>query len=99
MDDVGRAGAGTAPPPVARSSRRPAAVLVGVFLTLAVGYVVLTGGSGSTAPGAELEGRWSGTGTPATCDGVVCPPGEAIDLLVGLHRVGAGRAGGARGGR
>ena len=69
-----------------RSSRRPAAVLMLVLGALVavctVGYVVLTGGFGSTAPGADLEGNWSGTGTVVSCDGVVCPPGETITLAV-----------------
>ncbi len=69
-----------------RPSRRPAALLVAVLGALVVaaslGYVLVTGGFGSTAPGAELEGRWSGTGTVATCDGIGCPPGREFALAV-----------------
>ncbi len=71
-------------------ARRLTVVLVavlGVLLAVfAVVAYVLTGGFGSTAPGAELEGRWSGTGTVATCDGVVCPPGEEAELVVDCSR-------------
>ncbi len=69
-----------------RPPRRPAAVLVAVLGVLViastVGYVLLTGGFGSTAAGADLEGRWSGTGTVAACDGVACPPEREFVLTV-----------------
>ena len=80
MDDASRIGTGTVPAPVTRSAAVLVGVLAALVVALTVGHVVLTGGSGFAGSGAELEGRWSGTGTVATCDGGVCPPSEAIDL-------------------
>ncbi|MGY1771197.1 hypothetical protein [Blastococcus sp. SYSU D00813] len=78
-------GAGAAPGP-GRSPRRPAVVLVVVLGVLivasAAAYLVVNGGFGSPAAGADLEGEWAGTGTVAACEGRICPPGEEIGLSV-----------------
>ncbi|MGY1813967.1 hypothetical protein [Blastococcus sp. SYSU D00820] len=68
-----------------RPSRRPAIVLIAVLGVLIVGGVVaylLVFGFGSDAPGSDLEGRWTGTQTVASCEAVVCPPGEEAELVV-----------------
>ena len=69
-----------------RSSGRLAVILIVVLGTLAdafaVVYVLRTGVFGSHAPGAELEGRWSGRATVATCEGLICPPSEEIALAI-----------------
>ncbi|MGY1618135.1 hypothetical protein ACI797_15455 [Geodermatophilus sp. SYSU D00691] len=90
MNDVGSRPPAEPPPAVdpgaEPSSRRRVVVLVVVLAALvaatAAGYVLTTGGFGSSAPGAELEGRWSGTGTVASCEGAYCALTEEITLEI-----------------